>query len=159
MNIGKDLETAYSLPHWECWESGVIEQGNVYDKNIFWGDTIHVHSPNIEIQWQTWVWRPPKFNLVNQWDLLELHTGVWMRNYIQEQKWLKDICVIKAYPSKSDSSQKLRTWIILYSLQADQQVSECLFQASQLMETSSRQQGWLLLLPDSWFSLRVFFAS
>lgn len=43
-----------------------------------------------------------KSNLVNQWILLGLLTGVWVKGHSERQKWLKDICI-----TMGDSSQNL----------------------------------------------------
>jgi hypothetical protein len=49
---------------------------------------------------------PPKFSLVNQWVFLGFLTGVWSRDYFQEQKWLKDSCITTAHFSMGDSLPK-----------------------------------------------------
>ena len=43
--------------------------------------------------------------LVDEWVLLGFLTGISVRGYLQEQKWLKDSCITKAHPSMGDSSQ------------------------------------------------------
>ena len=85
---------------------------------------------------------------MNQRVLLGLLTGIWVRGYLQEQKWLKDSCVTKA--SMGGSSQKLRSWSTLCSVQAIQQVQESfpggsvglsLFQVAGLILESSLKFG------------------
>lgn len=56
-----------------------------------------------------------KFNLLKQWVLLGLITGLW------EQKWLEDSYITKAHPSVDDGSPKLESkdkLDKLYKLQA-----------------------------------------
>lgn len=53
--------------------------------------------------------------------------------YLQEQKWLKDSYMVKAHCSLGGSSQKLRVWSTVHSLQASQQVGEGPFQVTQLI--------------------------
>ena len=84
--------------------------------------------------------REAKSNLVNQRVVLRLLTGVRMRGYLQEQKWLKDSWITKARLRTTDNSQKLRPWSILCSLEAPQQVVECPFQVTHLVSASYRQQ-------------------
>ena len=96
--------------------------------------------PSIGSPQQTKVQIPPKSNLASHWVLLELLTGVEMRGYLQEQKWLKDSWITKARLRTTDNSQKLRPWSILCSLEAPQQVVECPFQVTHLVSASYRQQ-------------------
>lgn len=42
---------------------------------------------------------------MNQWILLELLTGIWVRCYWQEQKWLTDSCITKDHIYTCDSPQ------------------------------------------------------
>lgn len=63
---------------------------------------------------------------------LKLLTGIWVRGYLQEQR-LEDRCVMKAHPSMGGSSQKLRTWSPLHSLQTAQQAGECPLQVPQVV--------------------------
>lgn len=62
-----------------------------------------------------------------------------MRDYWQKQKWLIDICVIKALPSIGDSLWKQETLGSLHNLQLPQQVGACLIQVAQLVWAPSRQ--------------------
>jgi hypothetical protein len=71
---------------------------------------IHVYLPQIGNPQQIKVQIAPKSNLVNQWVLLGLLTGIRIGDYFLEQKQLKDSCITKAHPSMGDSSQKLGTW-------------------------------------------------
>lgn len=72
---------------------------------LFLGDATHsLLTPDAEPSTdQIYLW--PKSNLVNQWALLELLTGIWMKGYLQEQKSLKDSWITKAQPNMADSSQ------------------------------------------------------
>jgi hypothetical protein len=60
-----------------------------------------------------------------------LLTGVWVKGYLQEHKWLRGSCISKAHPSVSD--KRLETFSTLYSLQEAQQARECLFQVAPLV--------------------------
>lgn len=49
----------------------------------------HLYSPQIGSPQETKVWIPPKSDLVNQWALIGLLTGIWMEACLWEQKWHK----------------------------------------------------------------------
>lgn len=75
----------------------------------------------------------PKSNLINQRILLELLTGIWGNGYLEKQKLLKDSFITKAHYIVNDSSQKLKTWSTLHSLQQLSRL-ETPFQVAQLCE-------------------------
>ena len=50
--------------------------------------------------------------LGDQWVLLGLLTGIWVRDYSQEWKWLKENCIIKAHPSMVTTH---KIWTLLLS--------------------------------------------
>lgn len=129
---------SFCLSSSECWghTHELLWQQAVVWQSFFLGRcNSHVYSP------QEW----PKYGYhwsstwVNQWVLLGLLTGVWLRGYYsQGQKWLRESSITKAHPNVGDCSQKLGTWNILHRKQAGQQIESVLFK-------------WLNLV------LRVFF--
>lgn len=78
----------------------------LYSKLFLGRCSTHIYSQHTGNLWQNKVWIPPKPNMVNQWFLLVLFMGVWVRGYLQEQQWLKDSCIAKAYPNVHESSQR-----------------------------------------------------
>ena len=79
--------------------------------------------------------------LVDEWVLLGFLTGISVRGYLQEQKWLKDSCITKAHPSMGDSSQ---------SWEPGAHCTACR-QLNRLESVLSRCLSWSKLLPDSWY--------
>jgi hypothetical protein len=115
---------------------------------------IQAHLVQIRSSNTDQVWMPPKSNSDEPMRFTEYLTGIWMRRYIQEQKWLKDSCIAEAHLSISNSSQQLVMWRMLQSLQAAQQVGEWesfpdtsvglnLFHIALLVSVSSRQLVWV----------------
>jgi len=110
----------------------------LYDRLFFWRDATHASTqPSREPMIKQSV---DTSNLVSRWVLL---TGVWVRGYLQEQKWLRVSCLRKAHPSVSDSSRMLTTWSTLHSLQAAQQVGKFPFQRSAGLTLF--QAAWLVV--------------
>lgn len=71
---------------------------------------------------------------VSNMDTTKDQVGLWvLLGYLQEQKWLKDSYMVKGHYSLGGSSQKLRVWSTVHSLQAAQQVGEGPFQVIQLV--------------------------
>jgi hypothetical protein len=122
-----------------------------------WGDMTHVYSPQIRSPRQSMDTSKvqPCDDSQGLLGLLDSNMG---EGLLTGQKWVKDSCLTKAHPNMGDSSQKLGTWSTLHRLQAVQQVGECPFQVTQLVEPSSRLLG-LFLLPGSWCGLKVSFAA
>lgn len=109
----------------------------------------HVYSPQIENQWQT------KVKLGWPWVLLGLFTGIWVRGYLQEQKFLKDNCITLACLSTGDSSVSWEPRA-LQRPPAAHQVGERLSQVPLLSWTSS---GSLAAFCCFQGCPRVFFAA
>lgn len=76
----------------------------------------------------------PKSHLVNQFVLLEPLRTIWARDYLQKQKCLEDSCIT------------LEPQSAIHSLQAAQQVRDCLSQACQVVWPSLKQPCWSLQL-------------
>lgn len=70
-----------------------------------------------------------------QWVLLGLITGMWMRRYIQKDKQQKNSWFIKVYPSICGSSQKLETGT-LESSAVRERPSYSLFSCLGIFQTS-----------------------
>lgn len=79
------------------------------DKTFRGGDVTHTPDREGSYDWPPKVQIPPESNLLKKWVLLSLFTEVWVSGYLQEQKWLKDSCINKAYPTIGNSSQQLET--------------------------------------------------
>lgn len=77
--------------------------------------------------------------------LLALFTGIWMRSYLQEHKWLKDSCITTAHPFGWQST-KARN---LAHCTACWQLNKLSFPGP------SRLVGWSLLLPRGWTCLSL----
>jgi hypothetical protein len=77
---------------------------------------------------------------VNQWVLLELIKGIWVRSYWQEQKWLTDGCITKDHINTCDSSQ---------SWEPGAHCTVC-WHLSRLESFPSRCLTWSKPLPHSW---------
>lgn len=116
-----------------------------YDKT-FLGETLHTFThPRLTVQIENPSW----------WVLLGLFTGIWVRDYLQEQKWLRQLYHQSAHSSMGYTQlTKLGTWSSRHCLQAAQQVTEWPFQM-----TSSRQANCFLLFLGSFTDLRVFVAT
>lgn len=98
----------------------------------------------------------PKTNLMNQWVLLGLITGVWMRHHLQEQKWLKDSCITKATPPwVTDNSQKAGNLERTSQPAGTSTGWRSPFQEPRVVWASSRQLVWYVLLPSSSCSLSL----
>ena len=80
---------------------------------------------------------PPKNNLVSQLVLLCLLTGLWARDDLQEQKWLKDWSITRSLPQHCNGLQSLETCSPVHIRCVAQQVRECLCQGVQLLEYAS----------------------
>lgn len=83
-------------------------------QEFYWAVAIHMTTHSIVSPWQTKVWIPSKFTLMNCWVLLELLPEIQIKFSSQDQKWFKSNCIIKAHPSTSDSSWKEANWSKLY---------------------------------------------
>lgn len=86
-----------------------------------------------------------------EWVSLVFLTGIWVRNYLQEQKWLKDDASPRPTPA----------WVTAHksgNLEHKAQPTESSkgWRVS-IPSNSSRQIGWLL--PGSWSPLRIFLAA
>lgn len=75
------------------------------DKNLL--GRCNTQSPQIGIKKQTKAWIPPKFNLVSQGVIILLCTGICVKDYLKEE---------------CHSSQNLKIWHALHSLQENQQI-------------------------------------
>lgn len=119
-----------------------------------------------------WIFTQPSF--LKLWVLLGLLTGIWMRGNLEDQKWLNNSYISKAYPNMCSSSWKLGIGSTLHSLETTDKrtvfrsggsVSLSLLQIAKLVFGSPKQFGWSLLLsaclagllPSSWACLKVFF--
>lgn len=60
--------------------------------------------PRKNIKCKNTLWILPKSNLVNPSILLGLLTRVWVKDYLDEQKWLKGSCITKDHSRMSDCS-------------------------------------------------------
>ena len=106
---------------------------------------------------------PPKPNLVNQWVLLWLLTGIWVSGYLQEQKWFKDNSITKAHPQHlgnlkhtAQPAGSSTGWRMSFpGASVDLKIN----QASCLVSASSRKLGWSQRLPCSSAWLRVSLAA
>jgi hypothetical protein len=65
-----------------------------------------------------------KIQLGEPWVLLGLHTEVWMRGYLEKQKWLQNSFITEVHPSIVTAH---RAGSSLHSLWAAQQAKECPF--------------------------------
>lgn len=103
---------------------------------------------------------PPKCNYVNQWVLLRLLTGLWVKNCLQSKMAVSP----KVHSQCEWQLIKLETWSILHSVHGTQRLGECLLQVAQLVSASSNQlnlsekvsQQYLLMLEEggvSWICL------
>lgn len=127
--------------------------------NTITGETwTHIYSSQIGTWQQTTVRIPPKPNLVNQWILWRLITGVWGRGYLEKHKLLKKK-KLKVHSIKGDSSQNLETRSALHSLQPTGQVEDCLSQASQAVLVFSILVSWYLMLEGSVVAPSLFSSS
>lgn len=85
-------------------------------------------------------------NLVDQWVLLELLIGIWMRGYLEEWKLPKGRCNTKGYPSTGNS---LQSWEPGASCTACRHLNR-------LESVLPRWLSWSKSLPDSWSGLKIF---
>lgn len=75
-----------------------------------WGEgTKHLVTPDQELTTDQTMRTLPKSNLVNQWVLLGLLSGMWVRGYLKEYKWLKDSCTTQCLPQHERCSWNLET--------------------------------------------------
>lgn len=123
----------------------------------FSGEIQHIHTSKLQIgnPWQSKIQIPPKSSLLTQWVLVGLLTGIWVRSYLQEQKWLKDSCVTKA--TSGDGSQSWEPgahWIACRQLSRLENVlSSCLIGLSllqtALLVSAPKKLVWSQSLPCS----------
>lgn len=79
-------------------------------KYTFWeGDITHFSSSQIGFSQLIKVHIQSKFTMLNQWVLLELLIGIWMKGHLLEQTCLKDSSITKAHPSMSYHSEVMHT--------------------------------------------------
>lgn len=66
---------------------------------LCWEREANIYSPQPGNQWQINLRIPPESNLMDQWVLLRVFTGVWVKGYyLLEQKGLEDSYVTRSLP-------------------------------------------------------------
>lgn len=96
----------------------------------------------------------PKSDLVNQWVLLLLLRGMWVKGD-RSRNNSQSAVIIKAHPCMDGSSQKLKVWSTLPCLQATHWLESILCMLLSWFVPLSRQLNWSLLLPSNLACLRL----
>lgn len=120
---------------------------------LFLGDATSIHSPQSDVgsSRQTELQTPSKSSLVNQWVLLRLCTGIWVRGSLEERKWVRDSWITEAHPNMGDRQLTKAGKTGAYGTACRQQtrVERVLSRQLCLSLLQAAWLGWFLLLLGS----------
>lgn len=87
-----------------------------------WEDITQVNSSQIGSSQQMKEQTPPIFSLVNQWVLLKLFIGKWVRGYLKQQKWPNSCWSPRPTLARMAAPPNPESWHTVHSLSTAQRV-------------------------------------